>query len=163
MKIGILSDTHNELENVNKAASVYDSLGIDTVIHCGDLTTPRILMPLKSSRVYLAFGNTDIDRELIAITLRQYGEKNQAESFLDFVLFQRRIFVIHGDDSYRLNKAIKSGDYDYIFTGHTHRRRDERLGKTRIINPGALGGTFYEQRSFSYLDLETDQLSYFYL
>lgn len=47
MKIGILSDTHNEIENVRKAVSVFESLGIDTVIHCGDVTIPRVLEVLK--------------------------------------------------------------------------------------------------------------------
>jgi predicted phosphodiesterase len=29
-------------------------------------------------------------------------------------------------------------DVDYLLHGHTHELRDERVGATRIINPGAL-------------------------
>jgi len=163
MKIGILSDTHNDLENVKKASSVFESLGIDTIIHCGDVTIPRILEALKSFRVFLAYGNMDIDKEMLAINLKQHGEKNQAGDLLDIVLCCKRLFVIHGDDHYELNMASKSGEYDYVLTGHTHRKRDERTGKTRVINPGALGGAFFEQRSIAYLDLETDQLVYYFL
>lgn len=163
MKIGILSDTHNDIENVKKAASVFESLGIDTIIHCGDVTIPRILEALKSFRVFLAYGNMDIDKEMLAINLKQHGEKNQLGDFLDIVLSGKRLFVIHGDDHYKLNMATKCGEYDYVLTGHTHRKRDERTGKTRVINPGALGGAFFEQRSIAYLDLETDQLVYYFL
>jgi predicted phosphodiesterase len=47
---------------------------------------------------------------------------------------------------------------DYLFTGHTHRRCDKRIGPTRVINPGALGGTQHETRSICILDLATDRL-----
>jgi predicted phosphodiesterase len=35
---------------------------------------------------------------------------------------------------------------------------DKRIGKTRVINPGALGGLKKQSRSVALLDLETDQL-----
>lgn len=163
MKIGILSDSHNEIENVKKAVSVFESLGIDTVIHCGDVTIPRVLEVLKFFRVFLAYGNMDIDKEMLSITLKKADKQNKAGPFLDFELAGKRILVIHGDDGYGLRMAIKSGEYDYVFTGHTHRVRDEKVGNTRVINPGALGGAFYEPRSIAYLDLETDQLGRYYL
>ena len=163
MIIGIVSDTHNDLENLIKAVNVFESLGIDTIIHCGDVTIPRIFEALKSFRIYLSFGNMDIDKEMLTINLKQYSEYNQAGDFLDIVICGKRLFMMHGDDDFNLHRAIKSGDYDYVFSGHTHRRRDERIGKTRVINPGALGGAFFEQRSIAYLDLETDQLVYYFL
>ena len=163
MKIGILSDSHNEIENVKKAVSVFESLGIDTVIHCGDVTIPRVLEVLKFFRVFLAYGNMDIDKEMLSITLKKPDKQNKVGPFLDFELAGKRILVIHGDDGYGLRMAIKSGEYDYVFTGHTHRVRDEKVGNTRVINPGALGGAFYEPRSIAYLDLETDQLGRYYL
>jgi predicted phosphodiesterase len=36
-----------------------------------------------------------------------------------------------------LEQALASGA-DYLLHGHTHVTRDERVGKTRLINPGAL-------------------------
>ena len=32
------------------------------------------------------------------------------------------------------------------------------MGRTRVINPGALGGRKLEKRSLVFLDLETDKL-----
>ena len=100
---------------------------------------------------------------MLSITLKKADKQNKAGLFLDFELAGKRILVIHGDDGYGLRMAIKSGEYDYVFTGHTHRVRDEKVGNTRVINPGALGGAFYEPRSIAYLDLETDQLGRYYL
>jgi hypothetical protein len=50
------------------------------------------------------------------------------------------------------------GQLDYLFTGHTHVRMDKRIGRTRLINPGALGGTRKQSRSVAILDLDTDEL-----
>ena len=41
--------------------------------------------------------------------------------------------------------------------GHTHRRRDQTIGRTRVINPGALGGVRWQRRSFCILDLATGE------
>ena len=56
-----------------------------------------------------------------------------------------------------LGNLIASGEYAYVFHGHTHRRRDRMIGHTRVINPGALGGRRTERRSFCILDLATGE------
>ena len=50
-----------------------------------------------------------------------------------------------------------SGDYAYVLHGHTHYRADWWAASTRVLNPGALGGTKRESRSVCILDLETGQ------
>jgi predicted phosphodiesterase len=55
-------------------------------------------------------------------------------------------------------EALLIAQPDYLLMGHTHRRHDARVGLTRVINPGALGGTQHEARSVCVLDLANDQL-----
>ena len=43
----------------------------------------------------------------------------------------------HGHDPAHERAAVEGGA-DYFLHGHTHRLRDETVGRTRIINPGAL-------------------------
>ena len=46
----------------------------------------------------------------------------------------------------------------YLCHGHTHATRDERLGPTRVINPGAL---FRARRhTVAVLDLARDEVSF---
>lgn len=45
----------------------------------------------------------------------------------------------------------------------THRFRDEMVGATRVINPGALGGRFVGERSFATLDLIKDELQRYFV
>ena len=68
--------------------------------------------------------------------------------------------MIHGDNEEALANLITSGRYAYVFHGHTHRRRDQMVGHTRAINPGALGGRRWQSRSFCILDLETGKAGF---
>jgi hypothetical protein len=68
--------------------------------------------------------------------------------------------MVHGHREGELRRVISAGEYAYVFHGHTHRRRDEHIGPTRVISPGALGGMRWQQRSFCILDLETDRVTF---
>jgi hypothetical protein len=48
--------------------------------------------------------------------------------------------------------------YDYLFHGHTHVVRDDRIGKLRIINPGALYRA--SRKTVALLNLTDDRLQY---
>jgi predicted phosphodiesterase len=48
---------------------------------------------------------------------------------------------------------ISSGIYAYVFRGHSHTRLDQRIGATRVINPGSLGGKRPQTRSICVLEL----------
>ena len=44
----------------------------------------------------------------------------------------------HGNDRALLAALIGAGTFPYVCHGHTHAPRDERIGTTRVVNPGAL-------------------------
>ena len=54
---------------------------------------------------------------------------------------------------------LDSDFFDYIFVGHTHRKSDRMMGKTRVINPGAIGGAHRGERGFCILDFATGELT----
>jgi predicted phosphodiesterase len=65
--------------------------------------------------------------------------------------------MIHGDNEEVLGNLVTSDQHAYVFHGHTHRRRDKTIGRTRVINPGALGGTRRQRRSLCVLNLKTGE------
>lgn len=163
MKIGIMSDSHNEITNVIKARDFFLSLDIHILIHCGDITTSKVLDLLNDFKLFISYGNMDLDRNSLALKLKLLNDENRIGEALDIDLYDKRLFIIHGDNRKALDQAIQSDDFDYILTGHTHHILDERVGKTRVINPGALGGAFWEPRSIAILDLENDILERHYI
>ncbi len=139
MRIGVMSDSHDRREFVEKALRAFRERGISVIVHCGDLTSPEMLPLFEGFRLYLAQGNMDLYPEAI----RQAAEEIAGPAFVFYgpswegELGGKRIALCHGDDSSLLKELLWRQEFDYVFHGHTHRPRDERIGKTRVINPGA--------------------------
>ena len=156
MKIGIIADTHDDLHNLEQALATLRDEGVTTLLHCGDVCEPGTLAALTDFDVWLAQGNMDRHTVLAQVVEETFGRGRLA--WLHRVsLDGYRLALIHGDNDEALDNLIASGEYAWVFYGHTHRRRDCQVGRTRVVNPGALGGTRCERRSFCILDLETGQ------
>jgi putative phosphoesterase len=138
MKIGIIADTHNHTAYSQWALRQMQEQRITQFVHCGDVTTYQIVTVFAGLKGTFVFGNMDIN----------HGELEDAVAWLDrgssirytqkLTLAGKRIAVCHGHEAKLLDEFIKSGLNDYVFHGHTHARRDEQIGRTRVINPGAL-------------------------
>ena len=156
MRIGIMSDTHDDLDNLNRALERLRSEGVTKIFHCGDVCGPDAVRALAGFNVRIVQGNMDRHPELAHAIEKTLG-RGQLAWIQRGALNGRLAVVIHGDNEEMLGNLITSGRYAYVFHGHTHRRRDQQIGHTRVINPGALGGTRYENRSFCILDPTTGE------
>lgn len=137
MKIGIVSDTHGHVKRTRVAASLLTQANVDVVLHCGDVGSPEVIRQLDLWPGHFVAGNVDqgIKNMLAnAVSQRQawHGE------FADLVLDERRIAIAHGHDRKRLESCLASEEYDLVCCGHTHQARRRRVGKTLLLNPGAL-------------------------
>jgi uncharacterized protein len=43
LKIGIISDTHDDIENVQEAINIFNKNEVNLVIHTGDYISPRVI------------------------------------------------------------------------------------------------------------------------
>jgi len=156
VKIGIVSDTHDNLNNLEAAVEVLRAEDVSSILHCGDLCGSDVIRALDGFDVWIAQGNMDRHVGLSQTAAEKFGH-------IPFAWFQKPtlngypLAMIHGDNEEVLGNIINSGQYKYVFHGHTHRRRDQQVGRTRVINPGALGGTRKQSRSFCILDLATGE------
>jgi uncharacterized protein len=155
--IGILSDSHDRADAMAAGLQLLKDAGAQFYVHCGDIGSERCIDLLAGLPAAFVFGNTDFDRNTLSryagsIDVKCYG------SFADLTLDGKRVAVTHGDD-YRLKQRLLTAqEHDYMFQGHTHVCADERFGKTRIINPGALHRA--AEKTVATLDTATDKLSY---
>ena len=139
MRLGILSDTHDEYEWMKLAIAALKRRGAGFVVHCGDLSSAKMLelfdvRPNESAAGFI-FGNADdelaaMERRAIALGVACLDDTRQ------FQMAGKQFAVVHGDDLDELHEAITGQKFDYVLCGHTHVWRDERIGRTRIINPG---------------------------
>lgn len=158
--IGVLSDTHNNTANLRKALEIFQQRGVDCLIHCGDVTTLATLEWLVEYRVIYVYGNGDDAPGELRDMLLRYDPLNYAGISYKSEIEGVKIAAAHGHLSASLDTLIHSGEYDFFFHGHSHRRRDERVGRTRVINPGALGGLHRETRSVCIVDLAASRVEF---
>lgn len=155
MKIGILSDSHGRPAPMQKALELLRDAGAQHYLHCGDIGDRDMLDLLAGLPAGFVWGNCDFDRA----DLRRYAAQLDITCFGDAgeIELDGKIFgIMHGDDHNRMQKALDEQHYDYLLVGHTHVPRDERLGKLRIINPGALHRA--SVKTVALLDTLTDEL-----
>jgi uncharacterized protein len=157
MLLGILSDTHDRYEMMAAGVRALRERGATYFIHCGDVCTPNLLDHLAGLPSAFVYGNCDWDR----MALQRYGQSIDVPcygAFADLELGGKRVAVLHGDDRGKMEAVLSAQEHDYLFHGHTHVRRDERIGKTRVINPGALFRA--SEKTVALLDTDADRLEY---
>ena len=155
MKIGIISDTHNDLEGTKYACEVFRSNDVDFIIHAGDLSSPKIIDLFKDFSCRFVMGNADIDIDILNDECRSLGF-DCLEETCDINIAGKRILVMHGNVVTAFREAVASGKYDYIIKGHTHHFENYIRNNTRIVNPGSLFGT--NEHSIAILDTEKDEV-----
>lgn len=160
MKLGVLSDTHDNMDALCTALDVLRQEQIRVVIHCGDLTNARLVPLFRDFETHIVQGNTDVIPGAIVQAILKLGNGSTYGVTYAGQFEGVRVVAIHGDSKAARKVLQQSGLYDYVFYGHTHKRKDKMSGSTRVINPGALGGRRPESRSFCTVDLKTGHVQF---
>ena len=155
--IGIISDTHENEEAIRKAVEIFKERNVDFAVHCGDIICPPMLEHFKGLKMKFVFGNNDGERGGLNDKSRELGWEEVADE-KEFEYENKKFYAYHGTSRNKLDAAIKSNKYDYVLTGHTHIKRDEKIGNTRVINPGALFRIY--QKTIALLDAEKGKLEF---
>jgi putative phosphoesterase len=153
MLLGILSDTHDRVDAMAEGMRLLRAEKAEFFIHCGDVGSERILDHLAGEKAAFIFGNNDWDKA----ELRRYAETISVQCLGDsgtVELAGKRIAVTHGDDGPLLNRLLKAQEHDYLLLGHSHIPGEDRMGRTHLINPGALHRA--RVKTVALLDLATD-------
>lgn len=159
MKIGILSDTHDQIERTAEAVRLLKTAGAEVLFHCGDLTRPSMVPIVAVTNTYFVFGNNDFT---LADQIRTEIEEIEGAVSLEWgghvSLAGKTIAMTHGHRNSEVRRLMALQP-DYFLFGHSHIAEDVREGGVRRINPGALhrAGRF----SVALLDLSNDQLRFF--
>ena len=153
MRIGVVSDTHNNLTNVAKIVELFNAARVDRVIHTGDVTQAKTIHALAglTAPLWGVFGNNDQEREALDAAIEQRGFRF-FEPPLHLVWHERRIIVVH--DPRDLDAAFDD-THDLALHGHTHHHRLERHGERVIFNPGECAGHLEGYNAVGVIDLST--------
>lgn len=137
MRVGIVSDTHDQLDRTRRAVELLQAAGAEALIHCGDLTSPAVVAACSVLPFYFVFGNNDAD----SVQDLQRAATASGATCLGWsgvvTLGTKRFGIVHGHLTTDL-KGVLSAAPDYLLSGHSHRADDHWQDAVRRINPGAL-------------------------
>jgi len=163
MKIGIVSDTHGRSRQLRAALAELAGRGAEAIVHCGDVGGAGCTATLGEVGVpvYVVAGNMDRHRlEPLKTKAAELGLHFNAEAIMLPLPDGGYLAATHGNDVTVLERLVEIDRVAYLCHGHTHRRRDEVIGGTRMINPGALVHARGGAASCALLDTETDTLEF---
>lgn len=160
MKIGVLSDTHDNVSNLTYVLNTYRERGIETLIHCGDLTSLDMVSHFTGFRVIYTMGNMDVVTGAIKKRLEKMRDDNFAGMVFKGKLGGVHVAATHSHVDGQVIDLVRARRYDWIFHGHTHEKRDEEVRGTRIVNPGALGGLNKQPCTFCIVDLDAEDVEF---
>jgi putative phosphoesterase len=169
--LGILSDTHGRGPRTAAALQLLTQVGAQRFVHCGDVGDESVLNELAPHNAWVAFGNTDFPEARLHDYATALGLTTSQTPPLRFELNGKTFAVFHGHESrfsglFRENPTEQSirdelGHVDYILYGHTHVPADERIGRIRLINPGALHRATWH--TVASLDVAKDTLRFWHV
>lgn len=152
MKIGIISDTHKDIGNIDKVIPYLKEC--DLIVHAGDnIDDAEYIYYATDVLVKCVKGNCDL-----------YNIDEPYE--LTFIANNKKFFLCHGHNYdvkmglSSLLRLAKNNDIDIVVYGHTHIPVYKTIDNVTFINPGSLtyprGGS---DKSFGILTLD-DDISY---
>ena len=153
MRIGVVSDTHNHLRNVEQIVTLFNNAGVERVVHTGDITQPKTLVALGKLEMPLVgvYGNNDLEREALETAIA-----DQAFGIIDPPLrlewAGRVLSVVH--DPLDINASMLS-ECDYVLHGHNHLHVHEQRDDCWVFNPGECAGMMSGLNAIGIVDLET--------
>ncbi|MBF0620815.1 MAG: metallophosphoesterase [Magnetococcales bacterium] len=139
MLIGIISDSHDHIGHIAKAAALFKEHACDLVVHAGDICSPPALRKLEGLPLAGVLGNNDGEKLGLYKTFEKFGAQFTGD-FLELDIDGKKGAVYHGTATAVTATLIESGRYGYVITGHTHDPVDDTVGQTRVLNPGTAHG-----------------------
>lgn len=161
MKVLVLADIHDHIEKLQKVVDQVSGK-VEVAIFCGDMVSPFTtgLLAKLDLPTYACLGNNDEDQVGM---VKRGGAKfvwtHLSQEFGQIELAGNKIAFCHYPKLAEL--LAKTDEYDAVFFGHTHLATAKMVGKTLLLNPGAVCGinfstAGYDPGSFALYDTDAN-------
>ena len=121
MKIGVVSDTHNNLKNIETIINLFNDEKVSLVIHTGDISNANSLEKFSQLKCELigVYGNNDRNELGIKEVALKNGFNFQ-EPPRKLSLNHREIAIFHEPDNID-QFLLENKGINVVLFGHTHR------------------------------------------
>ncbi|MFX1297058.1 MAG: metallophosphoesterase [Promethearchaeota archaeon] len=156
LKIGVISDTHDHIENAKKAVKIFNEREVAYVFHAGDFIAPFIISKALSElkcKLIGVFGNNDGERLGLKEMFTKIGGIIKGIQF-SIQINDKKIALFHSIVTEIQDSIINSNKFDIVIYGHTHESLIKKINKTLVINPGESCGYLTGKSTVGIIDLD---------
>lgn len=144
MLLGVISDTHDNLQTIKTALQYFRDQQVDLVVHCGDwkkIETMHYFAELAATlhlKTYAVLGNRDEDVDtFLAYASHAPGEFELHESTFEICADSTKVVAVHGHHKPTFKKVLEDSEVKIILRGHSHKPLIENQTGKLIVNPGS--------------------------
>ena len=153
MKIGVVSDTHNNLKNIKTIINIFNDEKVPIVIHTGDISNANTLEQFSKldSKLIGVYGNNDRNESgLIEVAQKNNFQFQDPPRRLN--LLDKEIVIFHEPDN--IDKFLSENKMiNVVLYGHTHRYENNTKNGVLYFNPGESAGMQKGRNAVGILDL----------
>jgi hypothetical protein len=151
MLIGIFSDTHDNLTQIEKALAIFKQRKVRAVLHAGDIIAPFAAKLIAQLEVplHIIYGNNDGEKEGLKQVLPQITEGP--------VLIPLDHCIIAMAHDFSQIPAPFRDQAAVLVAGHTHLAFVKKEQNKLMINPGECGGWLKGRSTVAILDTDVMQ------
>ncbi len=136
MLLGVISDTHGQLDVTKRAVRLMQQHGVEQVLHCGDVGGAAVVRLFQPFAAHFVVGNCD-NPATLQLAVEAAGQVFHGRVG-ELSLHGRHIAFLHGDSHFAIQRHLAENHWDLIAHGHTHLAECYSVGQTLILNPGAM-------------------------
>ena len=122
------------------------------------METWKYLKSKYKEKIYFVFGNMDEDYFKSEAQKKNLQETNFNSKIFykigEFEIENLKIAITHFPNL--ANDLAKTGKYDLVFFGHTHKPTLEKQNNTLLLNPGNVANLYFAP-SFAIFDIEKNR------
>lgn len=140
MKIAIMSDSHDQWDNMQKAITISNDAGCEVLLFAGDFIAPPGIKYLEQFHglVKFVWGNNEGEKVALTRIIDASQKMELAGEIFEGEFDGVRVFMNHYPRIAEL--AALSGKFDVCIFGHTHEYTSQKVGACLLINPGEIQG-----------------------
>lgn len=158
VKLGIISDTHDNIDLAKKAVEYFNSKNIDYCLHAGDMVAPFVAKLVFKNlnckeKMTIVQGNNDGEIRGLRLNFTKIGCNIAGTTYIGSI-DDKKIIMQHDIHPKILESLSVSNKFDIIIYGHTHNPEIKKIKDVIIINPGECCGILSGKSTIAVLDTE---------
>ncbi len=161
MKVAVISDSHDNLKGLKWAFETINALGIQNVIHLGDVISPFVptrIAEIYNGNMWFVLGNNDGDHIKLSQNIKKFGWFVSRSSPIFLEIGGKNFVLMH--EPFIVEKLAETKNFDFVLYGHLHKVDIRKVGSCVILNPGEIYGYISGKCSFAIIDLESGNVEF---